>query len=638
MREHRSKIVVVALLVLIVGVPFLLRPAVSRTDAQAAAGEAERLIVITPHNEQIRYELARAFNEKRAAEGRPRVVFDWRASGGTSDLRKNVLSQFQALGDRGEEANGIGIDLFWGGGDYEHNQLVRGPVVNLRPRDEDGRGTSYALDRTLLPGAMVTLRWTLTGGQPGRDGGAAGGVRPTVRVRLASPEARIELRPATGVAAEETVGSVTASAAVREADGDASVEVRVRNGGDEPVTLGGIAFHAVATEGFASATATATLSFPVTVPADVPDALLREAFPEPTIGGEPLYHQDRYWVGVVLASFGIVYNNDLLEMIDAPTPTSWQHLAAPQFRGWVALADPAHSGSVATTYNVILRRMGWEEGWTVLREVCANARYFTSSASKVPVDVSAGEAAAGMCIDFYGRFQAGAVASAGADRVGYADPPFLTATTADPIGVLRGAPHEALANEFVRFLLSAEAQRLWQRRVGTPGGPERFELRRLPIRRDLYTPAEAAHWTDPEADPWTYARPFPEAMPSFQSIVGPLAHAMAIDVHRELVAAWTAILDTPRDHPRLAEMLATFQAMPDDLKPRWPDAELRGQWQLILDEPSHRRHGDVAETLGAFSDSLGRITRDPDLLLEKRVAWTRFFRRNYERVVTLAGE
>lgn len=514
MREHLPKIVIVGLLVLIVGVPFLLRP---RAEATLAVEEAARLIAFTPHNEQIRFELARAFNDHRRSQGKPDVAFDWRASGGTSDLRKTVLAQFKSLADRGAEDAGIGVDLFFGGGDFEHNQLARGVAVT-------------------------------------RDG----------------------------------------------------QEMRI----------------------------------PATVPIDIPEDVLKSAFPEPTIGGEPLYHKDRFWVGVVLSSFGIVYNRDLLEMLNAPEPSGWQTLAAPQLKGFVALADPAHSGSIAQTFNVIVRRRGWHEGWWLLRRTFANARYFTSSASKVPVDVSAGETAAGMCIDFYGRFQAGAVESAdGSSRVGYVDPPYTTATTADPISILRGAPHPELAREFVLWLLTPEAQRLWQYRIGAPGGPTRFELRRQPVRRDLYTDAERTHWTDPKMDPWGTSKPLPKPIPNYYAMVAPLSHAMAIDVHDDLVAAWEAILGTSPEHENLPEMLRLFDAMPPELILDWNgDDELRANWQTIVENPNHPRHAEAAAALKAFSDSLAKLTGDADELLRKRLEWTLFFRANYQRMVELAGE
>ena len=76
-------------MLLVIGVPFALRPA---QPVVLASATAERLVIITPHNEQIRVELSRAYNAFRQAQGKDAIVFDWRSSGGTSDLRKQVLS------------------------------------------------------------------------------------------------------------------------------------------------------------------------------------------------------------------------------------------------------------------------------------------------------------------------------------------------------------------------------------------------------------------------------------------------------------------------------------------------------------------------------------------------------------------
>ena len=46
-------------------------------------------------------------------------------------------------------------------------------------------------------------------------------------------------------------------------------------------------------------------------------------------------------------------------------------------------------------------------------------RYFTDSGVKIPLDVATGEAAAGMCIDFFGRFEGEYTASLGRPGRGY---------------------------------------------------------------------------------------------------------------------------------------------------------------------------------------------------------------------------
>lgn len=510
MREHAGKLVILGLLALIVGLPLLLQ----RTPEESAAvveAHTPRLIIITPHNEQIRHEFGRAFNLWRASQNLPHVEFDWRSMGGGSDLRKIVLSQLEAAARQGREDQGFGVDLFFGGGDYEHNQLVRG--------------------------------------------------------------------------------------------------VRIERDGE-------------------------MISIPATVQPDLPPGLLEAAFPEATIGGERLYHPDGYWIGVVLSSFGIVYNRDVLDVLDLPEPVTWVDLTDPGYASWLALADPAHSGSVSATMHAVVRRQGWHEGWRTMREIFANARYFTSSASKVPVDVSAGEAAAGMCIDFYGRFQAGAV---GGERVGYVDPPFATAITADPISLLRGAPNRDLAEQFIAWLLTHDAQALWQRKIGSPGGPERFELRRLPARQDVYTAAETAHWTDPQVNPFKTAAPVPAGMPDVYLMIAPVAHAMAIDIHDDLVTAWRTIQHVPHDHPLRKMMLVEFHRMPPELTLAWPET-LRQSWRDAVASPEHPQHEQAVATLRDFGQSLAQNfygSANPQRLQEARIRWTYFFRDQYAKVVAM---
>ena len=51
------------------------------------------------------------------------------------------------------------------------------------------------------------------------------------------------------------------------------------------------------------------------------------------------------------------------------------------------------------------RARGLDAGHAVVDVIGANARYFTNTSTKIAIDVGAGEATAGMTIDFYGRFR-----------------------------------------------------------------------------------------------------------------------------------------------------------------------------------------------------------------------------------------
>jgi hypothetical protein len=257
------------------------------------------------------------------------------------------------------------------------------------------------------------------------------------------------------------------------------------------------------------------------------------------------------------------------------------------------------------------------------------------------MDVSSGDAAAGPCIDFYGRFQAGAIGAGGdANRVGYIDPvrdgKSMTSTTADPVTLLRGAPSHELAEQFIAWLLSRESQQLWQAKADSPGGTERYELRRMPIRSDLYQPQYTQHWTDPQVNPFETASPLPEATPSYFSTVAPVSHAMAIDVHDDLKAAWKAIQRTPDSHPDMPRMLELFDAMPERLTLAWPDEELARNWAKVIDDPSHPRYAEVEKVLADFASRFDREWQGSDQRLKDQLAWTLFFRENYREIVEMA--
>jgi iron(III) transport system substrate-binding protein len=288
-------------------------------------------------------------------------------------------------------------------------------------------------------------------------------------------------------------------------------------------------------------------------------AFLKEVYPEPTLTGLPLYDLDPKagpsWFGTALSSFGIVYNRDVLKCLGVSEPKTWKDLADPKLAGWVCLADPTRSASAKQAYMVIVERAmadasaagrtedsGWADGMGLIRLISANARLYTDSSSVVPIMVSQGDAAAGMAIDFYGRSQANAV---GNDRMGYVEPENATIINPDPIAMVKGAPNRAVAEEFIRFVLSPEGQRLWNTKPGLPGGPRQTALRRLPIRRDLY--ADMENHTDP-VNPFIAASLFNKsnAREATFGILGELIQASCIDLLDDLIQTRKWILASPR--------------------------------------------------------------------------------------------
>ncbi len=595
MKHWTGRIIILVLLVAIVGLPLLLRP---RTTA-APDDRKLALVIYSPHNEQIRFEVGEAYNRHRIARGLDPVYFDWRSSGGTGDLVKQVNSE---MVNKAKEV-------------FEALDKLRAFLV--KNSVDQAEADKLIAEVEKQSAEMTDDEW---------------------REFVAK---RCEPLPD---------GAATFFKAVRDA-GRANADLFF-GGGPFP--------HDGMTRGIDVEYNSQQRKFHFVQRPVIPEEAFAEAFPVQTIGGEDLYRPDRLWVGVVLSSFGIIFNRDVLDDLAIDDPVMWEDLADPRYAGWIGVADPMKSGSVNAAYLTILQRYGWERGWWVMRRMFANAAYFTGGASTVPVDVSKGESAAGVCIGFYGRYQSGFVPN---DRMGYVDPPGMTAITADPITLLRNAPNRELANQFITWLISKEGQRIWQlRKLGSETAeqaaarraagiedrqlPRKFELRRMPIRRDMYPPVGAEptgpqewdHWVDRGLHIWALARPMPDGAPNWWDVIPVVAHAMAIDNHDDLKAAWAAINREP-DPATKAKMLERFDAMPPQLIVPWPDADMAEHWLTYLEDVQHPRHDETKALLKQFRKSItGPWDHVSDLKEDDRRAWSAFFRENYRTIIAMQSE
>jgi hypothetical protein len=111
---------------------------------------------------------------------------------------------------------------------------------------------------------------------------------------------------------------------------------------------------------------------------------------------------------------------------------------------------------------------------------------------------------------------------------------------------MRGAEHRDLAVAFMDYVLSMDGQKIWNFRPGTPGGPQRFALRRLPVRRDFYEHAEfKALCSDPADNPYGALDQLiyhPAWTGSLFREMGFIIRVMCLDTHKELTDAWRAII------------------------------------------------------------------------------------------------
>ena len=326
-------------------------------------------------------------------------------------------------------------------------------------------------------------------------------------------------------------------------------------------------------------------------PYRLPDSLMA-AVPQ-TVGGYPLYNERHLWYGATIAGFGIVYNKRVLELVGLPEPTNWEDLTRPELFTWIGSADPRKSGSAHMPFEIILQAYGWERGWQIITALGANTRGFANSGSQVPKDVTSGEVAYGMAIDFYAWAQINEV---GPDMIGYTMPDNLTIVNPDGIGILQGAPHVGVAQSFMRFVFSEFGQKLWMLNVGAPGGPERFQLNRFSILPALYDSVDPSQ-TSVTFNPFRWSSTFvydAEVGATRYGILNDMIGTFIIDAHAQLRATWQeAIKQGATDEilPALAVMPISEEEAIALGRDRWRDQTFRNSTLLQWGAVAERKYG-----------------------------------------------
>ena len=268
--------------------------------------------------------------------------------------------------------------------------------------------------------------------------------------------------------------------------------------------------------------------------------------------GIPMYGANHTWYGTALSGFGMMYNKVVLALEQKPAPQTWEDLAQPVLKGWISSADPRQSGSVHMSYAVILESYGWEQGWSIITRLGANVKNFVQSSGQTPREVVAGDVAVGLAIDFYAW---PSVAEFGVEKIGFVLPKGLTVVNPDSIGILKGAPHLDVAQDFVQFVMSEVGQKLWMLPKGAAEGPQNFTLGRLSVLPTLYD--TLAGQSIVPLNPFemgSLGRYDTERQGKLWSLVNDLVGAMIIDTHSELVKAWEAVIAGGMQPAAVAEL------------------------------------------------------------------------------------
>lgn len=107
-----------------------------------------------------------------------------------------------------------------------------------------------------------------------------------------------------------------------------------------------------------------------------------------------------HWVGIDAWFSAFCVNTVELEARGLPIPTSWADLIKPEYKGLIAMPNPASSGTGFLSVSAILQMMGEEEGWAYLDKLHENMAVYTHSGSKPCRMAGAGEVAIGISFDY----------------------------------------------------------------------------------------------------------------------------------------------------------------------------------------------------------------------------------------------
>lgn len=242
------------------------------------------------------------------------------------------------------------------------------------------------------------------------------------------------------------------------------------------------------------------------------------------------------WVAAAISTFGFTVNNAFLSDYSLPTPTTWTDLAQPVWAEYlpniptISMGNAPDTTSNTRIYEIIVQALGWQAGWTTMARMAGSAKIMGGSV-ETQNEVEQGNVGVAMSIDFYGY-----LSQARNPDCQYIVPEGQSIVNGDPIAIAKSAPHEAAAEAFVDYILSAKGQSIWLDN----------NIRRMPVMRsafdevtgvdDLYTAFNQTVKTVGITFNDTYSLSMNRALIKY-------FEAVFTDAHTELVNCWKAIYD-----------------------------------------------------------------------------------------------
>lgn len=440
-------------------------------DIEIGDKDFDTLVIVTPHTDQIKYEFAEAFKDYYFKKHNRKVKFDYRTLGGTSDIVRYIYDQYES---------------------------------NFRHYYEKELGKSWS-DEIAQNFANINVS----------------------KKNVSAVQARKDFL-----------------------NSDVSIGIDLFWGG------GTFDHNRQAQQGFA---------VDGKVKERHPEYFVEEILPF-SYAGEKIYDEQGRYYGICLSSFGVCFNGDrVAEIGENFVINDWKQLGDTRLFNQCIIADPSKSGSVNKCFESIIQQsmsdavaqygeksgvaIGWSNGLNLIKRIVGNSRYIADSAGKVTREIAKGNGTGGIAIDFYALSESeysSAMSKSKKPTIFYQAPISGAPISADPIQLLRGSPNRKVAEEFIDFLLSVDGQKLWNFRLGTPGGPRKYALRRPPIRKDMYEERHHKYFADKDYNPYKTAENIVyrgDWTGRYFNLIRTLIRCTMLDVEAELKLAWGAIIE-----------------------------------------------------------------------------------------------
>jgi len=180
------------------------------------------------------------------------------------------------------------------------------------------------------------------------------------------------------------------------------------------------------------------------------------------------------WIGESPVPVVIMYNKDL---VGNDIPTGWADLLNPKYKGQIAYADPAKSGSAYTLLCTMIQAFGKDDGkgWEFIKQLYANldGKIQGSSSNSYKL-VADGEYAIGLTQEKSVKNYL----DAGATNIGMVYPKEGTSAVPDSIAIVKNCKNPENAKIFVDFMLGQQNQEMMSN-----------EFARRSIRFDINPPS-----------------------------------------------------------------------------------------------------------------------------------------------------